>query len=70
MAVSILACCVVLMLYHHVGYPFLLRLLARRIERRGSFPKPTRALPARSSDPVGRICSFPLTTKSGSYGAR
>jgi cellulose synthase/poly-beta-1,6-N-acetylglucosamine synthase-like glycosyltransferase len=44
MAVSTLACCVVLMLYHHVGYPFLLRLLARRIERRrsrseaGAFP--------------------------------
>lgn len=36
MAVSMLACCVVLMLYHHVGYPFLLGLLARRIERRRS----------------------------------
>ena len=29
MAVSMLACCVVLMLYHHVGYPFLLGLLVK-----------------------------------------
>ena len=53
MAVLILACCVVLMLYHHVGYPFLLRLLARRTERRRSlsqaderFSGPTVATPS------------------------
>lgn len=41
MQVVILACCAILTLYHHVGYPVLLRLLARRLERRRrSSPEP------------------------------
>ena len=66
MAVSILACCVVLMLYHHVGYPFLLRLLARRIERRRSLSRSRRPrFRPRSSDPVGRIAHSRSQRRAG-----
>ena len=57
MAMAILACCAALLLYHHVGYPVLLRLLATGIERRRRVPSEPGA---RSSPPGVPIPSVAL----------
>ena len=52
MEMAILACCAVLLLYHHVGYPVLLRLLASGIERRRRLSSETGARFFRPEVPI------------------
>jgi cellulose synthase/poly-beta-1,6-N-acetylglucosamine synthase-like glycosyltransferase len=55
MAMAILACCAALLLYHHVGYPVLLRLLAAGIERRRGLPSEPGACPSRPGVPIPSV---------------
>jgi cellulose synthase/poly-beta-1,6-N-acetylglucosamine synthase-like glycosyltransferase len=55
MEVAILACCAALLLYHHVGYPVLLRLLASRIERRRRLSSEPGGRPFRPAVPIPSV---------------
>lgn len=56
MEVSLLVCCVVLILYHHAGYPVLLRLFAKRLEGKTSYLDP----PGCFADPGLSLLSITL----------